>query len=227
MLPLKQLKKYYIYLIEGALGNGKSLLACILAYLYRWEYKVKIASNMYFPFLDCTKIDSEDTLFSLKNTIIILDEFDILANYQNQQDSRVYYENLVKTLRKENNTLIIITQMCHLIPKKLRDMLETSGMICYPRIYNRFPEEIFITYEGKEYETDIAPNSYLSYQWFHYQDSFCRSRTNYNLLISYGKRYYYEDLWYWFKMYNTFEKPVEIELTTVRERKREKKRKED
>ncbi len=224
MLELEDFRRYYIYCIEGGLRGGKSLLGTILAHKHSWFDNVSIASNMDFPSLDCERLHSEEQLFDLEDTLIFLDEFDLLANYQSQQDSRVYYENLVKTLGKNNNVLIIMTQMSHLLPRKLRDIMELNGLICYPYITNRFETIVKVKWNGQKIKTDVTPISTLQYQWYNFNVSMCRSNVNRIMLKTYFGRFEEKNLWFWFDKYNTKQKPEGLELTEVRDRKRKKKK---
>ena len=217
----------YLSMIEGRrLGNGKTVLAVILAQKWRLQEPKtppNIVTNIKFKGIKYELLESESQLFDVRDSIIIIDEFDQIAKYNDRESGDLYYDHLIKYCRKYGNIVIFITQMAHMLPRKMRAMMDGNGIICFPQISPYLRRKNIFNWIGKEINSRVTKQSRLYYQWFYYNDSICRSQIGYENLIPYSEKYSIGDLPHYFKFYSTWQKDFTIEKI---ERKSEKKKRE-
>jgi len=204
-----------LMIIEGRkLGNGKTLSMVIAAYKFAMAGK-KILTNIGLTGISHTRILREKDMFDAEDAIIILDEADKYVGIDIVIDGKMFYENLIKTARKQNLDIFLITQRAGLIQRRVRLM---ATAIAIPSITHLAKRKIRYNYRGREIFSKVTPRSVLLFPVFTYQESKVDMGKYENLVLEYVNKY--RHLPYYFRFYDTRERPPEIDRESIIERRR-------
>ena len=120
--------EYPIFCVVGDRGEGKTLTATALAYLYHTIDHQQVISNYTIKNMDATKITFKELYGlwqNLKDCVIVLDEVHIGADAYNFFNKNVRdLTEFITQLRKRHITLIMTTQRVQTLAKRLRDMID-------------------------------------------------------------------------------------------------------
>lgn len=201
------MRKNYFYCIEGINGAGKSLLGCALAVNYRTTYHANIFSNIRFRGIEYTHLRYRKELFEATNGLVILDEAQDLAWFDDSLSGKEVYKQLLANARKKNITVIFITQQVGLMQRKIRNMLQH---ICFPIITAQSDIVQEVEYDGEKYITSLTKESCIVYQWYKYYESFATLFSKWNNIVPTSPKERIQDVFQYFKYYDTYQRDYEL-----------------
>lgn len=117
-----------IIAVLGMLGHGKTLTAVSLTTLLKLfndelGNKITVLSNTPLK-IEYEFLESMEQLEDCRNTIMLIDEFYMIADsYQWQSSSSFMTTDVSMDLRKRNNTIILTSQYTNQIAKRVRQLI--------------------------------------------------------------------------------------------------------